>query len=62
MCKSMESVGGRMQNICFCQGQVADLKPAGKQKKLESRSLAVLCVLVGVGGIQCGLPKDDFKK
>jgi len=45
----MESVEGRMQTICFCEGQVAELKPAGKQKKLESCSLAVLCILVGGG-------------
>lgn len=51
-----------MQTICFCEGQVAELKPAGKQKKPESCSLAALCNPVGVGGIQRGLLKDDFKK
>lgn len=63
MCESMESIGGRMQTICFCEGQVAELKPAGKQKKLESCSLVELCILVGVGrGDPVWPPEGQFKQ
>lgn len=30
VCEAVESIEGRMQTICSCQGQVAELKPAGK--------------------------------